>query len=167
MTANYVVMTGSSLTQLDPVPILTKNARRMLYNKHPKLKILEVPNQKWCKHYMWLHDSSHMIIPLYHSLFGCCISYINYSHSWSHLLWPHFVWRLSCNITDSLVQTNFPEDTYFSAFFSATYIRASISGITTLPLLHSDIIFGEIGLLRIQPCQRPWEDSPSDFQVAV
>jgi len=46
MTANYVVMTGSSLTQLDPVPILTKNARRMLYNKHPKLKILEVPNQK-------------------------------------------------------------------------------------------------------------------------
>jgi hypothetical protein len=40
-------MTGrSSLTQLDPVPILIKNARSMLYNKDPKLKILEVPNQK-------------------------------------------------------------------------------------------------------------------------
>ena len=158
MTTNYVVMTGrSSLTQLDPVPILTKNARRMLYNKHPKLKILEVPNQKWCKHYIWLHDSSHVVIPLYHCLFGCCISYINYNHSWSCLLWPQFVWRLSCNIIDSLVPTNFPKDTYFSAFFIATYIRASISGIITLPFIHSDIIFEEnttlSSSLRRQPQQ--------------
>lgn len=47
MTINYVVMTGrSSFKQMDPVPIPTKNTRRMLYNKHPKLKTLEVPNQK-------------------------------------------------------------------------------------------------------------------------
>jgi len=61
MTINYVVMTGrSSFKQMDPVPIPTKNTRRMLYNKHPKLKTLEVPNQKWCKHYLWLHDSSYV-----------------------------------------------------------------------------------------------------------
>lgn len=47
MTTNYVVVTGrSSLTQLDPVPILTKNARCMLYDKNPELKIILSPKPK-------------------------------------------------------------------------------------------------------------------------
>ena len=48
---------------------------------------------------------------------------------------------LSYSVTHSVVPTNTPLGTCFSALLSTTYIRASTSDITTLPVLDSKIIF--------------------------
>jgi len=53
--------------------------------------------------------------------------------------------NLVYSIKISVVTTNSPEGTCFSALLSPTYIRESTSDITTLPLMCSHIIFQEVG----------------------